>query len=131
MSCLPGKSESASQFAIRMENYLERWVELAGIDKSFNRLKDLLLREQFISASLRNLALFLKERKPINITEMAELDEQYLEAHGSQYMTNDKLAGQGKKPIYLERQEMRNKPQGEGGKDSFMKGNSIKVCYFC
>ena len=66
--------------------------EMGGADKSFNGLKDLLLQEQFINASQRDLALFLKERKPGNILEMAELAEQYLEAHGNLFMTQGKMA---------------------------------------
>ena len=50
-SCLPESSESAPQFVVRIESYLIRWIEMAGADKSFNGLKDLLLREQFINAS--------------------------------------------------------------------------------
>ena len=63
-----------------------RWIELAGADKSFQGLKDISLREQFIKAAHRKLALFLKERKPDNINLMAELADQFLEAHGSQTM---------------------------------------------
>ena len=53
----------------------------------------LLLREQFINASQTDLALFLKEWKQSNISEMAELDEHYLEANTNVCMTQDKLNG--------------------------------------
>ena len=71
--CLPDSCNSASQSAVRIESYLVRWVEMAGADKLFNGLKDLLLREQFINASQTDLALFLKEWKQGNTSEMAEL----------------------------------------------------------
>ena len=45
-SCFPESGESAPQFAVRIESYLIKWIELAGADKSLNGLKDLLLREQ-------------------------------------------------------------------------------------
>ena len=42
---------------------------MADADKSFNVLKDLLLREQFINASQTDLVPFLKQRKPDNIRD--------------------------------------------------------------
>ena len=77
-----------------------RWVELADTAKTFEGLKDLLLREQFINASQSDLALFIKERKPTTIRQMADLAEHFLEAHDYQFMHNDKFSSQGKKPGY-------------------------------
>ena len=45
-ACQPETGESAPQFAIRLDNYLMRWIELSKSEKSFQGLKDLLLREQ-------------------------------------------------------------------------------------
>ena len=132
-SCLPESSESAPQFAVRIESFLIRWIEMAGAEKSFNGLKDLLLREQFINASQTDLALFLKERKPGNISEMADLAEQYLEAHGNLFMTQDKLATQEKKPDKVDtvKHEIRSKPYGEGAKSMTAGGKQLRTCYFC
>ena len=132
-SCLPESGESAPQFAVRIESYLIRWLEMAGADKSFYSLKDLLLREQFINASQTDLALFLKERKPGNISEMAELAEQYLEAHGNVFMAQDKLATLEKKPDKLDtvKHEIRSKSYGEGAKSLTAGGKQIRTCYFC
>ena len=130
-SCLPESSESAPQFAVRIESYLIRWIEMAGADKSFNGLKDLLLREQFINASQTDLALFLKERKPGNISEMAELAEQYLEAHGNLFMTQGKMAPQGKKFDNSGKHENRSKPPGGVGKSITAEGRQLRTCYFC
>lgn len=52
-----------------------RWIELSKAELSFDGLKDLVLVEQFINASPEDLALFLKERKPDNVTVMADLAE--------------------------------------------------------
>ena len=104
---------------------------MAGADKSFNGLKDLLLREQFINASQRDLALFLKERKPGNISEMAELAEQYLEAHGNLFMTQGIMAPQGKKFDNSVKHETRSKSYGEGAKSWTAGGKQIRTCYFC
>ena len=73
--------ETAGQFVIRLNNYLSRWMELGKVPETFNGLRDLLLREQFLSVSHKSLVLFLKERKIKSIDEMVELAEQYMEAH--------------------------------------------------
>ncbi len=78
----PESGESSSQFVARLENYLDRWMELGDSPKSYDGLRDLLLREQFMMAMGKNLAVFLKERKPETVHEMSVLAEQYNEAHG-------------------------------------------------
>ena len=56
-------------------------MELGKVTENYDGLRDLILREQFLSVSNRNLVLFLKERKIKSVTEMVELAEQYNEAH--------------------------------------------------
>ena len=73
--------ETAGQFVVRLSNYLSRWMELGKVTENYAGLRDLVLREQFLTVSNRNLVLFLKERKIKSITEMIELAEQYNEAH--------------------------------------------------
>ena len=73
--------ETAGQFVIRLNNYLVRWMELAKVKPTFEGLRDLMLREQFLSVSSKSLVLFLKERKIKSTDEMIELAEQYMEAH--------------------------------------------------
>ena len=55
---------------------------MANVSKDFVGLKDLVLREQFMQSSNKNLQVFLKERKVKSVVEMAEIAEQYNEAHG-------------------------------------------------
>src|SRR6266496_2174202 len=38
--------ESPTQFIARLSNYLTRWIDLSGIDKSYESLKELMIREQ-------------------------------------------------------------------------------------
>ncbi|XP_033101459.1 uncharacterized protein LOC117104684 [Anneissia japonica] len=78
----PETGESGHQFAARLDNYLSRWIDLAEANKTYDGLKDLLLREQFTDGCGRELALILRERQPRTIQAMAEIAEQYLEARG-------------------------------------------------
>ena len=75
--------ETANQFVVRLANYLSRWMELGKITESFEGLKDLILREQFLAVSNKNLVTFLKERKLGSVKEMTELADQYIEAHSA------------------------------------------------
>ena len=77
----PEIEETAGQFVVRLSNYLDRWMELGDIDKNYASLRDMMLREQFLTVSNRGLVLFLKERKVKTIDDMVELADQYNEAH--------------------------------------------------
>ena len=45
------KEETASQFVCRITGYLDRWIQLAEIEQSFEGLKDLIVKEQFLAVS--------------------------------------------------------------------------------
>ena len=78
----PESGETPSQFLVRIEHYLERWVELSGIDRTYEGIIDMLLRQQFIEKGGSDLAIFLKERKPNSVSGMAKLADTFVEAHG-------------------------------------------------
>ena len=65
--------ETASQFMVRLESYLTRWMDLSKVDKTFEGLKDLILREQFLAVSGKQLVMFLKERKLKSVSEMSQI----------------------------------------------------------
>ena len=73
--------ETFSQFSDRLASYLNRWVELGDATQTYDGLSDLLLREQIMSICGRDLALYLKERKPSTVQHMALLADRYVEAH--------------------------------------------------
>ena len=81
----PERGESFGQFMTRLEGYFNRWIELGHVDKTYQGLKDALLREQAMSVVTRNLRILIMERKPKDIGEMSILAEQYLEVHGNTY----------------------------------------------
>lgn len=81
-SSKPEVTESAQQFLARIDDYLRRWVDLSHTEKNFDGLVDLLLKEQFVSACSKEMALFIKERHPKTAREMTEIATQYMEARG-------------------------------------------------
>ncbi len=66
----------------RVDNYLSRWIQLSGIQKNFESVKDLFLREQFIYSCSKEVSMFLRERNPQNSEEVVGLADTYLKAHG-------------------------------------------------
>lgn len=72
--------ETFSQFAVRLDNYYMRWLDMAKCSKTFNELKDLMIREQLIILCQKELAVFLKERNPESVEQMSKLADQFMEA---------------------------------------------------
>jgi len=77
------KSESPQQFIARLKSYILRWIELAGVAKTFDGLLSLMVRERYLATCSKPLELFLRERAAIGLDEIAKLAEQYEDAHGS------------------------------------------------
>jgi transposase InsO family protein len=78
------QGETYPQFGARLEHMFTRWVELSGSIMTFDGLKDLLLREQLMSVSNRDLTTFVKERQPTTFDNMIKLAEAYREARPKQ-----------------------------------------------
>jgi len=77
------KVKPPRQFINRLNNYLVRWIELAKVEKTFEGLKDLFVKEQYLSVCPTDLALFLRERAPENLENLSVLAQQYQDAHKS------------------------------------------------
>ena len=78
----PEIDESPDQFIVRLDRYLLRWLELSNTARTFDGLKDLIVREQFIDSCPKDLAIHLRERAPETLEQFAKIADQYLEAHG-------------------------------------------------
>ncbi|XP_060064442.1 uncharacterized protein LOC132544812 [Ylistrum balloti] len=79
----PEAGETCSQFGVRLESYFVKWLDMSGTEKTFNHLKDLMVRDQFLQSCGSDLMLFLKERAPTSLASMTKLADQYAEARGN------------------------------------------------
>ena len=79
----PDNNESPAQFIVRIDNYLQRWIELSAVPQTFVGLKSLFVKEQYINSCPTDLAVFLKERAPADLATLGDLAQQYLDAHQS------------------------------------------------
>ena len=78
----PEVDESPEQFIVRLDRYLLRRLELSNTERSFEGLKDLIAKEQFIDSCPKELAIHLRERSPETLVQVAKIADQYLEAQG-------------------------------------------------
>ena len=78
----PEVDESPEQFIVRLDRYLLRWLELSDTEQTFDGLKGLIVKEQFIDSCPKDLAIHLRERAPETLAKIAKIADQYLEAHG-------------------------------------------------
>nr|XP_034315954.1 uncharacterized protein LOC117685617 [Crassostrea gigas] len=120
----PDGSETFMQFSTRLDNYLERWIQLSKTNKTFDDLKDLFLREQFLLCCSKELALFLKERIPTSIQDMARYADQFAEART---VTSSSLT---QKPLFDRRQQSDRQPPYKDSVQQNQSGNAVK-CYEC
>jgi len=82
-SSRPEPGESPVQFITRLENYLLRWVELSGTDKTYDGIKKLCVEEQYLRSCPKEMSMHLREGKPTTLKDLGERAETYLEAHSS------------------------------------------------
>ena len=80
-ACKQSQNETFREFYTRALNYFEHWCQLEKVNKNFNVLVDVILREQLVNSSSRDLQVWLKERQPKSADEMIELAEAYQNAH--------------------------------------------------
>jgi hypothetical protein len=126
----PEPGETPSQFFARLDNYILKWLTLAEAGKSFEGLKDLILREQFMNSCGKSLTMFLKERHPKNVAEMSSLADQFIEAHGYSSFTKDSQVFQHSYPKDSGRS---SSTDVSGSKQSTTQAQkkSDQKCYFC
>ena len=77
----PEGQESPGQFIVRLKNYFTKWVKLAKVEESFDGVVELMVREQFTKACPKELSVYLNERSPKTLDELATWTDQYLTAH--------------------------------------------------
>ena len=69
-----GPGETVSQYLARLENFFDQCIKLFGIDNSY-KLKELILRHQFLHSCPRDEALFIRERTLKDISSLKEFAE--------------------------------------------------------
>ncbi|GFN97917.1 sulfotransferase [Plakobranchus ocellatus] len=79
-TCKPAEGESPDMFIVRIVTYLDRWIELSKTDKSYEKFKDLIVREQFMDACPEDLATSLREKDLPTFERVAKEADLFLKA---------------------------------------------------
>ena len=83
-TCKAQMDESIDEFATRMKTYLEKWIELSDSEKTYEGIRDLILKEQILDACPSSLKIHLQERETNNLEELLKVAEKYIKAHSLQ-----------------------------------------------
>ncbi|KAK3084534.1 hypothetical protein FSP39_014861 [Pinctada imbricata] len=135
-ACRPEAGETFAQFSVRLGSYFQRWLEMSKTEKRFDDLYDLMLRDQFLHVCNRDLHLFLKERTPKSLVEMATLADQFREARFTSALSlvnkpnyqQHELVKQQVQPHPSKPRSDDNKPQE---KNANFVSKSERRCYKC
>src|ERR1043165_9317075 len=77
--------ETCSQFFQRLRRYIQQWLTMAGFEKDYEGLENLILRDQFFLTCSMELKTFLTEKGKINVKEMLTHTKSSIEAHGCKH----------------------------------------------
>ena len=78
----PESSETFIQFSSRLCSYLNKWLTMAKVEKSFEAVCDFMARDQFLEACSRELFVHLKPKAFENLDAMAKEADLFAEARG-------------------------------------------------
>ncbi|GFR80635.1 Gypsy retrotransposon integrase-like protein 1 [Elysia marginata] len=79
-SCKPAEGESPDMFIVRIVTYLDSGIKLSRTEKSYEKLKDLIVREQFMDACPEDLATNLREKDLPTLERIAKEADLFLQA---------------------------------------------------
>ena len=100
----PEGTETFEQFGNRLAHYFDRWIDLAGIVKDFDKLRDFLIREQFLAVCGPDLYSFLKDKELSDVAHLAVAADKYAETRGGvkRVMRREKGYGEVKREFRRE-----------------------------
>ena len=78
----PERSEIFIQFSSRLCSYLNKWLTMAKVEKSFEAVCDFMARDQFLEACSREQFVHLKPKAFENLDAMAKEADLFAEARG-------------------------------------------------
>ena len=80
--CRPEKAETFRQFSGRLASYLEKWLGLAKVEKTYEAVCDFLARDQFLDCCSHELYLYLKPKTFKALGELAHRADLFADAKG-------------------------------------------------
>ena len=78
--CRPEKAQTFRQFSGRLASYLDKWLGLAKVGKTYEAVCDFLARDQFLDCYSHELYLFLKPKTFKVLVELAHEADLFADA---------------------------------------------------
>ena len=79
--CKQVNEETFREYTVRLKSYFEHWQDTESINKSYDALVDLMLREQLTFNASYNLQVWIREHQPASVEALVSLAEAYQLAH--------------------------------------------------
>ena len=86
----PERSEIFIEFGSRLRSYLDKWINMAKIENTFEAICDFMARDQFLESCSRELYVHLKPKTFKNLDEMAKEADLFAEARGGVHTCTNK-----------------------------------------
>jgi len=86
-----GESQQSSVDRIKM--YLKNWIEMSGLTNDYEGLHELIVRDSYFQAQLKEVQTYLKEAGKLPLAEMSKHTQHYKDAydmHGNEEMLKRK-----------------------------------------
>ena len=80
--CRPEKAETFRQFSGRLASYIDKWLGLAKVEKTYEAVCDFLARDQFLDCCSHELYLYLKPKPFKVLGELAHEADLFADAKG-------------------------------------------------
>ena len=80
--CRPEKAETFRQFSGRLASYLDKWLGLAKVEKTYEAVCDFFARDQFLDCCSHELYLYLKPKTFKVLGELAHEADLFADAKG-------------------------------------------------
>ena len=80
-SSKPEAGESFVQFVTRLRSYFRRWIDMSRIDKTYDRLFDFMVCDQFLFMCNVDLKTFSLEKRCESAEALASMADMYRGAH--------------------------------------------------
>ena len=80
--CRPKKAKTFKQFGDRLASYLDKWIGLAKVEKTYKAVFDFFAQDQFLDCCSRELYMYLKPKLFKVLGEIAHEADLFADAKG-------------------------------------------------
>ncbi|KAK3783845.1 hypothetical protein RRG08_031686 [Elysia crispata] len=101
--------EGENPSIVRLKTNLERWMKLAEAPQTYEALRDLFVKEQFLDSNPADLSTYLRERRLVDLEEVARSAKLFLTARKRQLSDRARQGathGQKKPPVFKKEEEL-------------------------